>query len=133
MNYHGNGIIDAVMLAAVRADIASITGDARVSASVTVSTPTSAPVMDYATGEATPTVDDDTVNALLGAIDAEEIRDDEGQRVLIRRLVYIEAASLSSAPTTDTTITVGSDRYGVTFVVQDMITGHYEITMERSV
>ena len=133
MNYHGNGIIDAVMLAAVKRDIASITGDAQVSTSVVVSTPTSAPVMDYATGAATPTVDNDTVNALLGPIDAQEVRDDEGQRVLIRRLAYIEAALLSTAPTTDTTVTVGSDRYGVVLAVQDMITGHYELSLERSV
>jgi hypothetical protein len=133
MNYHGAGILDAVALAAVKRDILGITTDARVALSVTISTPTSAPVMDYATGTATPTVDDDTVTALLGPLDAQEVRDDEGQRVLIRRAAYVDASLLSTPPTTDTTLTLGSDRYGVTLVVQDMITGHYVLSLERSV
>ena len=131
MNYNGAGIIDAVMLAAIRADVASITGDAQVSTTVTVDTPTSAPTIDYATGTSTPTVASATVSALLGTETAEETRDDEGVRTTLRRTAYIEAALLSTRPNADSTVLIGSDRYGVTLVAVDAFTAHYQLALER--
>ncbi len=130
MNYHGNGIIDAVMLAAIKRDIASITGDAQASTLCTVSTPISAAVVDHASGAITRSTADDSVRGLLQVLTAAEVASSGGLYLTGDQMLRVLASDLSTAPTPDSTVTAGTDRYNVVSVSQDVITGtHYLITL----
>ena len=130
MNYHGAGIIDAVMLAALRSDIESITSDPQASTLCTVSTPVAAPTVDHASGTITRTTADDSPRGLLQVLTAQEIESSGGLYKLGDQMLRLLASDLSVKPTVDTTVTAGTARYNVVSVSEDVITGtHFLLTL----
>lgn len=132
MNIRGPGLADDVLIASIKADLRSIVGDADVApATVTVSTPTAAPVVDDAAGTYTRTTDDDTVSVLRCEVSLEDVAKAAGGLQVGDIRYHVMAEDLSSTPTTETTVIDGGDRRRVVVVSQDPLGLLYTLTARR--
>lgn len=132
MNSRGPGLIDAVMRASIAADLRSLVGDADVSpTTVTISTPTAAPVIDRAAGTYTRTTDDDTVSVLKCEVTLEDVAKAEGGLMLGDVRYHIMAADVSTVPTTESVVVDGGDRRAVVVVSSDPLGLLHTLTARR--
>lgn len=132
MNVRGPGLADDVLIASITADLRSLVGDADVTpATVTVSTPTAAPVVDDAAGTYTRSTDDDTVSVLRCEVSLEDVAKAAGGLQVGDIRYHFMAEDLSSTPTTETTIIDGGDRRRVVVVSQDPLGLLYTLTARR--
>ena len=126
MNQTGPGLIDAVGLAALRTALRSVLTDADASPAVTISTPTSAPTTDYAAGTVTPTTIDNTVRGLALVLTAREVMASAGKYQTGDLRLRVMSVDLDTKPTTDSTVTIGADRYGVVDVGRSVLSDMHE-------
>ncbi len=130
MNHLGAGIMDAVGLASLTADLSSVLQDADVSSSVTIAPPTGTTI-NRSSGAWTTTETSDTVNALLLALTAREVAQSAGAYRLDDRRLRVLASLLSTAPTTDTRFTASGITYAVLISTLDPLGLHYELIGRR--
>ena len=126
MNHHGNGIMDPVMLASVKADLASVLHDPTVGVSVTVSTPTGTTVT-RGSGAWSTTDTSNTITALLLALTAREVELSNGAYRASDRRLRVLKSDLSTTPTTDTRFTSGGVTYAVIALELDPLELHYNL------
>lgn len=132
MNIRGPGLIDAVMLESITADLVSLLGDADVSPNtVTVSTPTGAPTHNRAAGTYTRTTDDDTVNALKCEVNLEDVARSEGGLQVGDIRYHVMQSDLSSAPSTQSVVIDNSNRWAVIHVSADPLGLLWTLTARR--
>jgi len=133
MNQRGPGLVDAVMLASIAADLSSLIGDADASpATVTVSTPSGAPTVDNAAGTITRNTDDDTVSTLRGEVTLEEVQASLGGLQLGDVRYHVIASTLSTTPSTASTITDGATVLRVVTVSTDPLGLLWTLTARRT-
>lgn len=132
MNLRGPGLIDDVMLQSIAADLSSLIGDADVSpTTITVSTPTGAPTVDYAAGTYTRTTDDDSVSVLRCEVNLEDVAASAGGLQVGDIRYHVLASSLSSTPSTESVVVDGSDRRKVIHVSTDPLGLLWTLTARR--
>lgn len=127
MNFIGPGILDPIAKEAIRVALVSIVGDTDASSvTVTVSTPTADPTVDWSSRVVTPTTSADSVSALRvpegGKLPKPTLRaaaQDSGGIQSRMFLYHVMAVDLSATPTTSTVITDGGDRFAVVEVISD--------------
>jgi len=133
MNQRGPGLVDAVMLASITADLSSLIEDGDVSpTTITVKTPTGPPTVDWAAATSTPNTDDDTVSTLRHVVTLEEVSAAQGGLQLGDITYLIMADDVSSVPTVATVIVDGSDTLRVLTVATDPLSLTHSLLARRS-
>jgi len=131
VNQTGPGLIDAVGLAQLRQSLRSVLTDPDASPLVTISTPTAAPTLDVAAGTVTPTTADDTIRGLVLVLSAREVDSSGGLYAVGDRRLRVMSDDLTVAPTTDSTVTVGADRYRVIATDRSVLPDMHDLLILR--
>jgi hypothetical protein len=133
MNTVGPGLIDPVMLASITADLSSLIGDTDAGpATVTISTPTAGPTVDYAAGTLTTTTDDDTVATLRGEVTLADVQASLGGLQLGDVRYNILASALSTVPNVSSIVIDNTRRLQVIMVSTDPLGLMYTLTARRT-
>lgn len=132
MNTRGPGLVSAAMVAAIKADLVSLVGDADAApATVTVSSPTGRTVNDAA-GTVAITSDNDTVTCLRAEITLADVQQSAGGLQLGDIRYHVVASDLSTAPSTSSVVVDGSNRRRVVSVGSDPLGLLFTLTARRT-
>jgi outer membrane translocation and assembly module TamA len=124
MNVLGAGLMDAVAVAALKADVASVLNDANTGTSITLSTPSST-AQNRSSGAWSTTDTSDTVTGLLSTLTARHVELSAGAYRLSDVRLRLLASDLSTDPTTDSRFTASSITYAVIEARKDALGAHW--------
>lgn len=127
MNSIGPNVLTDVGKAAIKARISAAIKKNQIGITVVVKTPTGVST-NYASGAVTVSASSTSVTALPESITSNEIANSGGLFQQGDKRIRVFVDDLSTAPTTSSSFTIGSDNYAVIAVSKDNLDLHYLIS-----
>lgn len=97
-----------------------------------ISTPTSAPSVDSASGAITPSLQTTIVRAIRRGITVNEVEDAGGAYEVGDEVLVVLATGLSTTPTTDSAVAIGSEQWDVVNVDTDTTGISHTLTIRKT-